>query len=135
MYIFLSILITLAALALVLIVVIQNSKGGGLASGFAANNNIMGVRKTTDVLEKTTWWLVGIVFCLSVLSTVFVGKKGNVDAVETQQIINEASKGALPQQPVGMPNFGNESPQAPEAATQENATSQSEEVKVDSLAN
>ena len=35
----------------------QNSKGGGLAAGFSSTNQIMGVRKTTDFLEKATWGL------------------------------------------------------------------------------
>jgi protein translocase SecG subunit len=57
MELFFSIVIVLVALALVFIVLIQNSKGGGLASGFASSNQVMGVRKTTDFLEKATWVL------------------------------------------------------------------------------
>ena len=49
---FITILIVLAAVLMILIVLVQNSKGGGLASGFASSNQIMGVRKTTDFLEK-----------------------------------------------------------------------------------
>ena len=55
MYVFLSILIVLASIAIVFVITIQNSKGGGLASGFAASNNVMGVRRTTDLIEKITW--------------------------------------------------------------------------------
>ena len=54
MFVLLVILVVLASILMVLIVLIQNSKGGGLASSFAASNQIMGVRKTTDVLEKAT---------------------------------------------------------------------------------
>ena len=54
MYVFISILILIASILLILIVLIQNSKGGGLASGFSSSNQIMGVRKTTDFLEKAT---------------------------------------------------------------------------------
>ncbi len=53
MYVFLSILIFIASVFLILIVLVQNSKGGGLASGFSSSNQIMGVRKTTDFLEKS----------------------------------------------------------------------------------
>ena len=53
------------------IVFVQESKGGGLASGFADSNSLLGVRKTTDVVEKATWWLAGIIVALSVVS-VFV---------------------------------------------------------------
>jgi len=57
MYLAITILIFLAALLLILIVLVQNSKGGGLSSGFSATNQVMGVRKTTDFLEKATWTL------------------------------------------------------------------------------
>ncbi|MDO5035890.1 MAG: preprotein translocase subunit SecG [Porphyromonas sp.] len=67
MYIFLSILILIVTILLVFIVTIQNPKGGGLASGFASSNSIMGVRKTTDLLEKVTWGLAGIMVVLSLL--------------------------------------------------------------------
>ena len=50
MYVFISILILIASILLILIVLIQNSIGGGLASVFYSSNKIMGVRKTTDFL-------------------------------------------------------------------------------------
>ncbi|HBG58554.1 MAG TPA: preprotein translocase subunit SecG, partial [Porphyromonadaceae bacterium] len=55
MYIFITILILLASILMILAVLVQKSKGGGLASGFSSTNQIMGVRKTTDFLEKFTW--------------------------------------------------------------------------------
>ena len=54
MYLLLIGLIVLAALLMCFVVLIQNSKGGGLASSFASSNQIMGVRKTTDFIEKLT---------------------------------------------------------------------------------
>jgi len=56
------------------IVLIQESKGGGLASGFSSSNQIMGVRKTTDFLEKATWGLAIAMVILSVVSAGFVTK-------------------------------------------------------------
>ena len=53
MYLLFVILMVIAALLMCFIVLIQNSKGGGLASGFSSSNAIMGVRKTTDFLEKS----------------------------------------------------------------------------------
>jgi preprotein translocase subunit SecG len=50
------------------IVLIQNSKGGGLAAGFASSNQIMGVRKTTDFLEKATWSLAALMVVISVIA-------------------------------------------------------------------
>lgn len=68
MYVFISILILIASLLLILIVLIQNSKGGGLASGFSSSNQIMGVRKTTDFLEKQLGaWQVSLSFVVSLL--------------------------------------------------------------------
>ena len=55
MYILFTILIVIASILLTLLVLVQNSKGGGLASGFASSNQVLGVRKTTDFLEKATW--------------------------------------------------------------------------------
>ncbi|MDR2962715.1 MAG: preprotein translocase subunit SecG [Bacteroidales bacterium] len=59
-------LIIITSILLVLIVLVQNSKGGGLVSDFAATNQMMGVRKTTDFLEKATWGLAIalVVFCI-----------------------------------------------------------------------
>ena len=54
MYALLTILILLASVLLIGVVLIQKSKGGGLASNFASSNQIMGVRKTTDLVEKAT---------------------------------------------------------------------------------
>ncbi len=58
------VLIILACFVLAFVVLIQNSKGGGLASNFASSNQIMGVRKTTDVLEKTTWGVAAFIMVL-----------------------------------------------------------------------
>jgi len=64
-----SILIIVVCVLLALIVLIQNSKGGGLSSSFASNNQIMGVRRTADVLEKTTWGFAIALFVLCLLGT------------------------------------------------------------------
>jgi preprotein translocase subunit SecG len=61
------ILILLACIVLAFFVLIQNSKGGGLASQFAGSNQVMGVRKTADFLEKATWTLAASVMGLCLL--------------------------------------------------------------------
>jgi preprotein translocase subunit SecG len=68
MYLLLVVLMVIAAILMCFIVLIQNSKGGGLSSGFSSSNQIMGVRKTTDFLEKTTWGLAAFIVILSVAS-------------------------------------------------------------------
>ena len=75
MYILATILIVLAAILMILVVLVQNSKGGGLVSGFSSSNQIMGVRKTTDFLEKATWVLALTIVLLSVVATGYVEKQ------------------------------------------------------------
>lgn len=72
MYLFITILILIASIFLILIVLVQNSKGGGLASGFSSTNQIMGVRMTTDFVEKATWTLAGTVVILSIVASAFL---------------------------------------------------------------
>ncbi len=64
-----SVLILIVCALLILVVLVQNSKGGGLASGFASNNQIMGVRRTSDFIEKATWGLAGALLVLSLFAT------------------------------------------------------------------
>ena len=92
MYIFLSVLILIASILLILIVLIQNSKGGGLASGFSSSNQIMGVRKTTDFLEKATWGLACTVLVLCIVITKFIPRQtvNTQQQSEMQQQINDA---------------------------------------------
>lgn len=66
MYLLSVVLIVIASILMCFIVLIQNSKGGGLAAGFASSNQIMGVRKTTDFLEKATWTLAALMVILSI---------------------------------------------------------------------
>lgn len=71
MYTLIIVLLIIVAILICGIVLIQESKGGGLASGFSAANATLGVRKTTDFLEKTTWTLAAILIVLCVLSSKF----------------------------------------------------------------
>jgi len=69
--------VILASVILGLIVLIQNPKGGGLTSGFGGiGNQLMGVKQTTDVLEKGTWLFAAIVGLLCILSPMFIPKSG-----------------------------------------------------------
>ena len=90
MYVFISILILIASILLILIVLVQISKGGGLASGFSSSNQIMGVRKTTDFLEKATWGLAGFVILLSIVITAFIPREQATTQSEINQQVNEA---------------------------------------------
>ncbi len=70
-YTLITIIVVIASILLVGIVLVQNSKGGGLASSFQSQNQIMGVKKTTDFVEKATWVLVSVVVLLSIASAAF----------------------------------------------------------------
>ena len=77
MLILFGILVIIASVVLGLIVLIQNPKGGGLSSSFGGfGNQIMGVKQTTDVLEKGTWLFAAIVAILCIVSPAFIPKKG-----------------------------------------------------------
>lgn len=75
--------ILLACLIMVLVVLVQNSKGGGLASNFQSQNQFMGVRKTTDIIEKTTWTVAITICVLSLVSIFFIPNRVSYDASMT----------------------------------------------------
>ena len=100
MYVFISILILIASILLILIVLVQNSKGGGLASGFSSSNQIMGVRKTTDFLEKATWVLAGTLLVLSIGATAFIPRESKTGA---ESAIKDQIQNAV--DPNQVPNF------------------------------
>lgn len=105
MYILLTILIVIAAVLLTLLVLVQNSKGGGLAAGFSSSNQVLGVRKTTDFLEKATWGLTAFIVVLSIVaaSTHPYSTKGNGIQSEIQGQYNNA----IQQEPGAVvPGFG-----------------------------
>ena len=107
MYLLFVTLIVLAAVLMIGIVLIQESKGGGLSSNFASSNSMLGVRKTTDVIEKTTWILAGSMVLLSVLCAHVAPKAA------TEQSVLEQSAPAVPSTPTA--GFG-ASEQTEEAA-------------------
>ena len=87
MYTLITVLLFITCILLILIVLVQNSKGGGLASNFQSSNQIMGVRKTTDFLEKATWVLAGALLILSIGGTAFIprdAKAGAQSAIKDQ---------------------------------------------------
>lgn len=98
MFTLIIVLVILASILMVGIVLIQESKGGGLASGFSASNQIMGVRKTTDFLEKATWGLAIAMVVLSVVSSAFVVKSNPVEAPIIQTTL-PTSAGNVPSFP------------------------------------
>lgn len=71
------VLITLASVILGFIVLVQNPKGGGLAGNIAGfSNQFMGVKQTTDVLEKGTWIFAALIGILCMISVLFLNNGG-----------------------------------------------------------
>lgn len=102
MYQLLVILILVVCVALAFIVLIQNSKGGGLAANFSAPNQIMGVRKTTDFLEKATWWLAAILIVLSLAATVAIPRNTDNGVAESEVSVLD-NHNNVPAAPVATP--------------------------------
>ncbi len=81
MYTLFVVLIVVAAVLMIGIVLIQESKGGGLASQFSGYNQIGGVRKTTDFIEKATWGLAAAMVVLSVFCAYVAPQASNSGSV------------------------------------------------------
>lgn len=102
---FFLILIVVACLALGFMVLIQNPKGGGLNANVGGlSNNFMGVKQTTDVLEKGTWIFASVIAVLAITSTLFLsGNTSNsnsvLDKVNTSTTTSPATQVAPPPPP------------------------------------
>ena len=94
MYIFITILIVIAAILLTLLVLVQNSKGGGLAAGFASGNQVMGAPKTADFLEKATWTLVALIVVFSIAAVGFNAGQQAVAEDQSAIVVDEAPAAA-----------------------------------------
>ena len=117
MYTLLIIFIVIAAVLMIGIVLIQESKGGGLSSNFSSSNAIMGVRKTTDFVEKATWGLAIAMVVLSVLCA-YVAPKATTEGSVMENIEVPVTN------PSNIPGFGasqtqQEAPAAPAEAPAE----------------
>src|SRR3989339_1070321 len=99
MYTVIAILIVIASILLTIVVLVQNSKGGGLAANFASGNQTFGVRQTADFLEKATWTLAISIIVLCVLATAFVSTGNN----QKKNTIQERIENSAPIQ--GQPEF------------------------------
>lgn len=86
LYILVSVLILVACILLILVVLVQNSKGGGLASNFGSTGQIMGVRKTADFLEKTTWSLAIALLALSLSSILVIPRNATTGSTQDTEL-------------------------------------------------
>lgn len=96
------ILIVIACVALGFVVLIQNPKGGGLSGNVGGlSNQFMGVKQTTDVLEKGTWLFAGIIGVLALVSSLFLKNSGgSADNTILQKVnTNTSAPAAAPATP------------------------------------
>jgi preprotein translocase subunit SecG len=100
-YIVIAVLIIITCVLLTLIVLVQSSKGGGLASNFSSSNQFMGVRKTADFLEKTTWTLAMALLVLSLASIFIIPRGTNLQTTDTE--LQEKIEGMQPVQDFSPP--------------------------------
>jgi preprotein translocase subunit SecG len=105
MFTLVLVLIIIVSFLLGIVVLVQNSKGGGLSSGFAASNQIMGVRKTTDFLEKLTWGFAISLLALAIIGNFVIPRnQGNGEAsIIEDQIQNVPAQTAPAPQPATQP--------------------------------
>ena len=103
-FIILTVLIVIAAIMLIGVVLLQNSKGDGMASNFVAGNQTFGVRQTADILEKITWGLVVFILVASVGASFTTNTKGNsVDITDKIENVEETQMN-FPSSPVDIQN-------------------------------
>src|SRR5512137_162151 len=103
-YIFITVLIIVACILQVMIVLVQNSKGGGLAANFTSTGQTMGVRKTADFLEKSTWTLAAAILILCVVATATIPRGGESQQSRiSTQINNAVDPNAIPTLPTAVP--------------------------------
>ena len=114
MYTLLVILIVIAAVLMIGIVLIQESKGGGLSSSFAGYNQVAGVRKTTDFIEKATWSLAAAMVVISV-ACAWVAPTATTDNSVMEGVENPVTN------PQNLPGFGASQQQQQQGATDSKA--------------
>jgi preprotein translocase subunit SecG len=114
-YIFVSVLVIIACFLQILIVLVQNSKGGGLAANFTSAGQTMGIRKTADFLEKSTWTLAVAILVLCVLATATIPRGGEQQQSRIQnQIQNAIDPNAVPTLPTATPPIANPTTTTPQ---------------------
>lgn len=103
-YIFVSILVIIACVFQVMVVLVQNSKGGGLAANFTSTGQTMGIRKTADFLEKSTWTLAATILILCVVATAVIPRGSGAEQSRLKtQIENVVDPNAIPTLPTAIP--------------------------------
>lgn len=93
------VVILIASILLILAVLVQSPKSG-MAANFGAANQVMGVRESANILEKTSWWLAGIIAALSIIISINAGEGTVVNNFEDD--LNATQSTVVTEE--GMPN-------------------------------
>lgn len=112
---FFLVLITIVCFLLIVVIMVQNPKGGGLSSSFGSSSQLGGVQKTTDFLDKSTWYLAGALIALIFLSSLsFSGENSDTGS----KVMEETTPTSIPASPAATPDTKTATP----AATEKPAT-------------
>jgi preprotein translocase subunit SecG len=108
MLILLTIVILLTCVVLAFFILVQNPKGGGLTGAFGSiGSQVMGVKQSTDVMEKGTWTSIGIIAGLCIVCVLFYNtpkemkQQGKQPAKKSAPAQQQAPAGNQPAQPSG----------------------------------
>ena len=96
MYGLFSILILITCALLLLVILVQNPKGGGLSSTFGDGNQFMGVKKTSDFLEKSTWTLALALVALTLLSNFAINRRDVQDQSDILEQVEDSAEDFTP---------------------------------------
>ncbi len=100
MNVLIAIILILASIVLIAVVMVQNSKGGGLDQSFGVTNQLGGAAQSTETIEKVTWYLAGGIAALCLISVMFLSNRG-VNNVNTKTGIESGA--ANTEMPVNVP--------------------------------
>lgn len=121
MYMFLVFLSSVASVLLMIVVLMQASKGDGLSGTFGAGGgmgSMFGTRRTADFLSKATWWLGGSLAVLAIVINLFF-LPGQTTASQRESIIQKSARPNIPQSPT-LPTETQQKTQAPAQGQQNN---------------
>jgi preprotein translocase subunit SecG len=110
-------LIIFVCVLLVIVVLLQSSKGGGIAAGFTGATQVMGVKRTSDLLEQLTWGFAVALMVLTLSTSFVIGSRTEQGGINSVNVERAAGKSAgAPAAPAGVPSTPNEKALTPDSA-------------------
>lgn len=118
MYVTISVFILIVSFLIMLVVLVQNSKGGGLVSDFSSSNQILGVRQTTNFLEKATWTMAIILVLLCLVSSLSIPKSGINTGIQVDTEMRKQIEQTVTPSDYQIPSEGNQAPSTEKVPTE-----------------